>query len=308
MSTRQSAPAKVATTRGLGSGASTGMAVGALLTGATVWGLIWYPYRLIEQAGLSGSLATAATYSVALVAGLLLLWPRLKVLSVGLRFSWWLPALALAAGGCNLGYVLSVLHGEIMRVLLLFYLSPLWTVVLSRLLLGERLSRSGAFVIGCSLLGAVIMLWHADLGLPWPRNGAEWLGLGAGICFALTNVLIRRADQQPVEIKTLSVFVGVIALGLASAAFEPVMPSPALTVGLAATVLATGLVLLVVNLVVQVGLTLLAANRAIVIMLFELVVAALSSWLLAGELMGLQEWIGGLLIVAASLFSRKLEA
>jgi drug/metabolite transporter (DMT)-like permease len=284
------------------------MAVGALLTGATVWGLIWYPYRLIEQAGLSGSLATAATYSVALIAGLLLLWPRLKVLSGGIRFSWWLPALALAAGGCNLGYVLSVLHGEIMRVLLLFYLSPLWTVVLSHILLGERLSKSGASVIGCSLLGAVIMLWHPDLGLPWPRNGAEWLGLGAGICFALTNVLIRRADQQPIEIKTLSVFVGVVALGLASAAFEPVVSTPELTVALTATVIATGLVLLVVNLVVQVGLTLLAANRAIVIMLFELVVAALSSWLLAGELMGLQEWAGGGLIVAASLFSRELEA
>lgn len=284
------------------------MAVVALLTGATVWGLIWFPYRLIEQAGLSGSQATAATYLVALIAGLILLRPRLKALGDGLRFSWWLPAIALAAGGCNLGYVLSVLHGEIMRVLLLFYLSPLWTVILSRLLLGERLNLAGAGVIGCSLLGAVIMLWHPDLGLPWPRKGAEWLGLGAGFFFALTNVLIRRADEQPIELKTLAVFLGVISLALLAALTEPASRLPALTVGLAATVIATGLVLLVVNLVVQVGLTLLAANRAIVIMLFELVVAALSSWVLAGETMGGQEWAGGVLIVAASLFSRKLEA
>ncbi len=48
-----------------------------------------------------------------------------------------------------------------------------------------------------------------------------------------------------------------------------------------------------INLVVQYGLTQTPANHAIVIFLFELVVAALSSWLLAGEAMGLKEWLGG---------------
>jgi drug/metabolite transporter (DMT)-like permease len=59
----------------------------------------------------------------------------------------------LAAGGCNLGYVLATLNGEVVRVLLLFYLAPLWTVLLSRLLLGERLNRFGVFVIALSLAG-----------------------------------------------------------------------------------------------------------------------------------------------------------
>ena len=45
------------------------------------------------------------------------------------------------------------------------------------------------------------------------------------------------------------------------------------------------------------------ANRAIVILLFELVVAAIASYWLAGEMMRPQDWIGGSLIVAASLAS-----
>ena len=69
----------------------------------------------------------------------------------------------------------------------------------------------------------------------------------------------------------------------------------------------TGIVLLVVNVVVQFGLMRLPANQAIVIYLFELVVAAISSWLLAGETMGLREWIGGAMIITASVFSGKLE-
>jgi len=65
--------------------------------------------------------------------------------------------------------------------------------------------------------------------------------------------------------------------------------------------------LLAVHLVVQYGLTHASANRAIVILLSELVVAALASWLLAGEYMGLKEWAGGALIVLASLFSGHME-
>jgi len=47
-------------------------AVGALLAGATVWGLIWYPYRKLELASLSGSMATTLTYAVALCFGIAL--------------------------------------------------------------------------------------------------------------------------------------------------------------------------------------------------------------------------------------------
>jgi drug/metabolite transporter (DMT)-like permease len=64
---------------------------------------------------------------------------------------------------------------------------------------------------------------------------------------------------------------------------------------------------MVVNLVVQYGLTHTPANQAIVVFLFELVVAAMSSWLLADEAMDAREWMGGAMIVAASLFSGQLE-
>ena len=66
-----------------------------------------------------------------------------------------------------------------------------------------------------------------------------------------------------------------------------------------------GVVLLVINVVVQYGLMHTAANRAIVILLSELVFAAASSWWLAGESMGWREWVGGGMIVAASLLAAR---
>jgi len=279
------------------------VAVGALLTGALVWGVIWYPYRVLRDGGIDGIAATTITYAVALLLGLLFFRRSLG------KFvpSWSLFWLAVAAGGCNLGYVLATLTGEVMRVLLLFYLAPLWTVMLSRLLLDERLNRFGLFVVALSLAGAATMLWHPRIGLPVPRDGADWLGLGAGFSFALFNVLSRRAQSVPIELKTLVAFVGVVALGGlllltgVGSMSVPIASSAWLLLGV------IGCVLVLANFVVQFGLKHVAANRAIVIMLSEVGVAAVSSWLLADEALGAREWVGGVMIVAASLFSAKME-
>jgi len=280
------------------------LAAGALVIGALVWGVLWYPYRLLAGQGISGIPASGLTYGVALGLALLFWRPALR----GVRLSRGLVAIGLTGAACNLGYVLATLHGEVMRVLLLFYLAPLWTVLLSRWWLGERLSHLGLGVIGLSVAGAATMLWHPEMGMPWPKNGAEWLGLAAGLFFACSNVLSRREQALSVEAKSTAMFAGalVVSGGLLLLGTDRLLwPSS----GVAwAWLLGVGVVLMLVNRVVQYGLHHIAANRAIVILLSELIFAALSSWLLAGETMGPLEWIGGSMIAAASLFSSRIEA
>ncbi len=123
------------------------LAISGLLSGAVVWGLIWYPYRLLAEAGIPGSLSSLLTYVVALALGLILFHGAFRRIFQ----SGWLPILiGISAGWTNLAYVLAVIDGEIMRVLLLFYLSPFWTVIFAHLLLREKpipggLCRHGAF-------------------------------------------------------------------------------------------------------------------------------------------------------------------
>ena len=282
----------------------TRAAVISLLTGALIWGLIWYPYRILRDAGIDGVVASTATYAVAFFLGLALFRRSLRAFSP----SWLLFWLALAAAGCNLGYVLATLSGDVVRVLLLFYLAPLWTVLLSRLLLGERLKRFGVFVIALSLAGAATMLWPPDSGFPLPQDAADWLGLGAGFSFALLNVLSRQAQGISIEIKSMAAFVGVLFVGvllILCGIGQPKMPDAPSTWLIIALI---GGVLVAANLVVQYGLARIAANRAIVIMLSEVGIAALASWLLADEALGLREWMGGAMIVAASVFSARMES
>ncbi len=276
-----------------------------VLSGALVWGLIWYPYRVLQEFGMSGAMATFLTYLLAMVCGAFML-PR--VWRERSTFGWWALLLVLSAGWANLGYVLGMLHGEVMRVLLLFYLAPVWTILFSFWLLGERLNRYGYSVVALSLIGAFVMLWEPRLGLPLPQNVSEWLGLSAGMGFALSNVTSRRAAHLSVEAKSLSLWLGTAALTLPLLLWQGGMSAQVSNIPPQFWVMLVlmGLVLCATSFAVQYGVTHLSANRAVVLFLFELVVAALTSYLLAGEVMELRDWIGATLIVSATLLSGRM--
>ncbi|HEU0219651.1 MAG TPA: DMT family transporter [Gallionella sp.] len=283
------------------------MPIAGVLSGSLVWGLIWYPYRVLQDIGVSGALATLLTYVLAMLCGAFMLprvWRELP------RAGWWAVALVLSAGWTNFGYVLAVLHGEVMRVLLLFYLAPLWTILFSYWLLDERLNRYGYLIIALSFSGALIMLWEPQLGLPLPNNLAEWIGLSAGMAFALSNVVSRRAAHLSVEAKSYSVWFGTALLTAPLLWWQGGLPDQLLAIDVQAWLILAllGIVLCAVSFAVQYALAHLPANRAIILFLFELVVAAAASYFLADEAMQLRDWLGALLIISASLLSGKLYA
>lgn len=280
-------------------------AITGLLSGAAVWGMVWYPFRILEHAGISGMVSSFITYFVALSIGLLVSGPIWRELRVA---GWWGVLLIFSAGWTNFGYVQAIIEGEVMRVLLLFYLAPLWTIFFAHFLLGERLNRYGYAVIALSLGGALVMLWQPSLGLPVPQNRAEWIGLSAGMSFAMTNVVVRHTQHLSVSFKSATVWLGTVLLTGCMLLYKGDMATQLSGIspdswGLLALV---GLVLCATSFAVQFGLTHLPANRAIVLLLFELLFAAVAAYFLAGEKMGKQELIGAVLIVSASLLSGRI--
>jgi len=280
-------------------------AIVGLLSGAAVWGLVWYPFRILEQAGISGLLSSFLTYAIALIIGLAVSGPIWRELRVA---GWWGLLLILSAGWTNYGYVQAIIEGEVMRVLLLFYLAPLWTVIFSHFLLGERLNRFGYVVIFLSLSGAVVMLWQPSLGLPVPQNRAEWIGLSAGMSFALTNVIVRHTHYLSVNFKSAAVWLGTVLLTGIMLLYGSGAAAQVTSITLDSWWLLAlvGLVLCATSFAVQFGLTHMPANQAIVLLLFELLFAAVAAYFLVDEKMGMQEFIGAVLIVSASLLSGRI--
>lgn len=274
-----------------------------VLSASLVWGLIWYPYRVLLDAGVSGALATLLSYLLAMLCGAFMLprvWKELP------KAGWWSVALLLSAGWANLGYVLAVLHGEVIRVLLLFYLAPLWTILFSYWLLGERLNHYGYCIIALSICGAFIMLWEPRLGLPLPNNSAEWIGMSAGMAFALSNVVSHRAAHLSTEVKSCSVWLGTVLLTALLLMWQGGLQMPIIGVEVWLMLALLGVVLCSVSFSVQYAIAHMPANRAIILFLFELVIAAVSSYFLADEKMHLRDWAGALLIISASLLSGKM--
>lgn len=279
------------------------LAVLCALTTALVWGLMWYPFRVLAGNGFSSAATSLAVYAVAATLGVIVF---REVFRRQFRLAPVLLPLTLLYGWCNFSYTWAVSEGQVMRILLLFYLSPLWTVLFSRLLLHERLSRAGAGVVLLSLLGCVIILYRPgvfDGALLHSR--ADWLALSGGMAFALGNVLSKRASSLPVPVKSASVWLGVAGFGLAALLWRgrlgaelALIDGPVLVL-----VLLLGVTLLATSIISMHGLSVLPATQVMTLMLMELVFAALSAYWLAGERMSVQEWCGGALIASASLLS-----
>jgi drug/metabolite transporter (DMT)-like permease len=281
------------------------LAIGSLVYAAALWGLVWYPYRLLDDAGVGGIASGFFSYAIPL---LLAGWLHGRALRDA-RGHWpWLGALALAAGWTNLAYVLAVLDGEVVRVLLLFYLSPLWTVLFARFLLHEKLNRAGWAVMALAAGGALTMLWQPG-DWPLPANHAEWLALSAGVMFAASNVISRHLDGVAQGAKAVSVWAGVAVLTVIGLALQPAELDFMAEAGAATWGLLVGVALLIGSMTyaVQYGLARVPANQAIVIFLSELVVAAIAAYFLSDERMDLQEWLGAAMIIIASLFSGHME-
>jgi drug/metabolite transporter (DMT)-like permease len=269
----------------------------SLLLAATLWGVIWYPLRLLNEHGLNGLWSSLVSYGVALLAGALYAWRH--------ELNWRedkarLALMALTVGWCNIAFVIAVIDGAVVRVLLLFYLSPVWSVLLGRWLLGERASRLALGVVGVALIGALIMLWDDALGLPWPRVAADWLALSSGLTFAFSNVLVRQMRRVSLPAKTLASWVGVVLVALVWIVLAgQAVPTVSATVVLGAAAL--GLFgIIVMTMAVQYGVTHMPVHRSAVILLFELVAGALSSQWLTDEVITPRELIGGLLIIVAA--------
>nr|WP_175801034.1 DMT family transporter [Burkholderia anthina] len=280
----------------------------AILIGASVWGLIWYPLRILASLGLTGTLASALTSAVAFLFVVVV---RHSTIST-LRWHWVLPGIAITAGVTNLGFVWGTIHGEVLRVMLLFYLTPAWTAIYAHFLLRERLTWAGAGLAALSIGGAMLMLWSPKLGVPLPANPAEWAGLAAGLSFAMSNVLVIKASRElpemRAEMRTATLFGGAAVFGAIASLFEGLPAAPAGDqFGIAALIIvAIGVTIAVNNLLVQYGLASVPANRASIIMLFEIVITALSAWVFANELPTAREWAGGACIVLATLLSSRV--
>lgn len=275
----------------------------AALVNATVWGLAWIPLKWLEAHGVDTLWTTLFIFAACTLA-VVVARPGALARSRQVPQLLWLM---LASGLTNVCFNIALATGDVVRTVLLFYLMPMWVVLLARWLLHEAITGSAIARVVLALAGAVLVLGQGQWVLPVPSSAADWLALVAGLCFGLNNVLLRRFAAVPDDARALAMFSGAVVcapIGMAALVVAG-QGQPALQLhGMAWLVLLLfAVAVLVGNLALQYGATRLRANVLSVLMLAEILVASVSSWWAGSAQLNATTLLGGLLIVSASLLA-----
>lgn len=275
----------------------------ALIVNAFVWGVSWIPLRHLEANGLHPAWATCLVFVA--IAGCFGLLHRGILRAFALYPA--LLLLGLAAGFTNVGFNWAVAQGDVVRVVLLFYLMPVWSALLAWLLLGERPRAAALARIALALAGVAVVLKTPEVEWPVPASLTDWLAVAAGFSFALTNILLRRLRAAPGSMRALAMFIGCALVGGATAltgtALGQLPAPPPLDVAWWGWALALGIGVVCGNICLQYGASRLAASTTSVIMLSEVLFASASSVALGAASMEPRVWLGAVLIVLAALWS-----
>ena len=136
-------------------------AAAVLLFSATVWGLSWLPLKWFIAQGLPGPLVSLLAYGSVGVLAVGLLWRD----RAAWRAQWGLVlALMLVGGWANTSFVNAIMVGDVVRVMFLFYLSPVWSVLGGWLFLQERIPPTRWAAVAAAIVGLWLVLGGPGLG------------------------------------------------------------------------------------------------------------------------------------------------
>ena len=275
-------------------------AVFACFVAATLWGLYWIPLRFLEKSGVSGLWASVLIYFVSF----LFIFPRFYTLRADFYASKTLYILlALFAGWTNLGFVLALLEGEVVRVMILFYLSPVWATLLAFFILNEILKKRNIFALLLAIAGVFLISWHPEIEFMKSFDRADFYAITSGLAFAITNILVRKIGGLTHTVKMCSSWFGVIVLAgcgilLTQDSFPIVTLNNLLLIGVLGFPL-----MIIMTWTAQYAVSNLPIYLSSVLFLFEIIVGAVSAVMLANELITVIQFIGIVMILSAGLIN-----
>jgi len=275
-------------------------AIFACLVAATLWGLYWIPLRFLDNSGISGLWASVLIYFVSF----LFIFPRFYSLRADFYASKTLyTLLAIFAGWTNLGFVLALLEGEVVRVMILFYLSPVWATLLALFILHERLKKRNIFALVLAVAGVFLISWHPEIEFMKSFDRADFYAISSGLAFAVTNIIVRRIGGLTHTVKMCSAWFGVIVLAgcgilLTQDSF------PVVTLNNVLLIIVLGFPLMIImTWTAQYAVSNLPIYLSSVLFLFEIIVGAVSAVMLANELITVIQFIGIAMILSAGLIN-----
>jgi len=240
--------------------------------------------------------------SVSFVAALLLSINRGVLHELKRPAAWFIGS---SMGLASVLYFYGVMTSDVIRVIFLFYLLPMWTTIAARLIYGERIGAPQILVIGVAMAGLWLLL-GGDKRIPMPSNAGDWCGLAAGVCWGTSLALLRGKTWASPPINCLCTFLsGAIIALLAYLLFTADTPANLATLKhplvIVVAVLFGSLVVMPSMLGQIWGAGILPAPTSALLTMTEIVVATISAFILIGTELSGASAFGALVILSAVL-------
>ncbi len=278
----------------------------AVAAGSALFGLFWIPLRYLEAQGIAGLWAVTLVMFATGIPSLLILLRR-KSLSVLKNRDVWL--IGGAMGLSSVLYFLGVIYSDIIRVIFLFYLLPVWTTLAAYFLYNEHVHKIQLLIIAAALFGVWLLL-GGGTDVPLPKNAGDWCGLAAGITWGLSLAMLRgkevgNATATVTAVATSGGVFGLIALVTLAATQSGntmAMVNWSTWYWTIPLILCFGTLFLFPTYFGQVwGAEKIPAPTAALLTMSEIVVATVSAWLLIGTELNRISLLGAVIIVCAAV-------
>ncbi len=216
-----------------------------------------------------------------------------------IRGHWhWLLAIVLLGGAANVSFSYAIIYGDVVRVMVLFYLLPVWGVLGGRFILKEPTAWWRWVGVAMALAGAFIILGGPNI-LARPINYLDFIAIGSGIFFAASNLVFRGVEQVRLPPKLFALFLG--SSLLAHLLLTPAQSWAQAQFPLGWVLLYATTWLLLANWGSLWAITQMPAGRSAIILIMELITAVVTQVAFTEQTLQGYEWIGGSLIMAAAL-------
>lgn len=270
-----------------------------MLAGA-LWGFLWFPLVEFEKQGLGVGLSSTIFYAVTALCAV----PGLTATG-----TWWQITKSslsyIIMGTAFTFYTFALLLTHPFNAILLFYLTPAWSILFGKLFYREPFSlvRSLVVVLGFTGVGLVL----GANSLPIPKNLGDWIALLSGALWALGTSLSSKETGKNSWVRlmqfSIAGLVSTVVLAFALLDFAPKILTMSAHVTLYFWAILVGLVLFAIpNLLVIWGTSHLSSTRVGVLLMMEVVVGTIAITLLSTEPIATIQIIGAVLIFAAGIF------
>ena len=274
----------------------------ALLIAAGMWGLFWIPQRALEAGGLTGGWATISQMVIPFAMLLpISLWRLYKGQSFGLEY----PLIGLLFGGGIACYANSFLLTDVVRALILFYITPVWTTIFEIVFLSQ-IPRFYRYITLVLALSGVWIVFGQEGVIPLPQNSGDWIALLGGILIAASAVRMEIKKPEGIYPILFSFFFygGLFTLIQSYFLSDYLGDAPSIESWVA---MMPWLILIAILFHIPTNIVILGAPSRIgagifsIIILFEIVVGTFSAAVLTDELIGWREILGSSFIIFAGL-------